>query len=340
MRVHEGPVARCEVLRANQTRRQLQDRVAEVVGGRRRPVPRGDPDVPRPVDLGRGAAHPHGPVVADRHGLVVTRRPAALGYRADPAAVGRAVAVVAPVAEHDVPVAEIQAGPLQDRRRGLSGRIHGLAQQCRAGVHVQSDQDVGRRASAEFVGDREDLPPGDVEHRGPGDADRRADVAAGQITGRNRCPDVAGPQDGTGIGGQGIHRVVLRRDIDATGGFEGLSVDLPVERGRGPCGGRRREGDARRVDPGSERVAVVDGPRCGGVDVWRGCARARSANGADDARRARGENEQADGRADREASAPQAMRRPRSPARPRMEPSWSVECPHRNRLGHGCRRAL
>ena len=67
------PGARREELRAGQARGQLQDRVAVVVGSRRRAVPGGDPDVARRVDLGRGAAHPDGPVVADRHRLVVAR---------------------------------------------------------------------------------------------------------------------------------------------------------------------------------------------------------------------------------------------------------------------------
>ena len=253
VRVHEGPVARGEVLRAGQARRQLQDRVAEVVGSRRRPVPRGDPDVAGSVNLGSGASHPHGPVVADRYRLVVTRRPAALGHRPDPAAVGRAVPVVAAVAEHHVSVAEVQAGALQNRRGRLTGGIHVLVQQGRARVHVQPDEHVGRRAPAQLVGDREDLAPGDVEHGRPGDADRRADVAARQIARGDRCPDVAGPQDGAGIGGQCIDRVVLGRDVHPPGGLERLPVDLPVEHRRGPRRGRRGEGDARRVDSGAER---------------------------------------------------------------------------------------
>ena len=152
---------------------------------------------------------------------------------------------------------------------GCPGGIHVLVHQRRAGVHVQPDQDVGRRAPAQLVGDREDLAAGDVEHRGPGDADRRADVAAGQVARRNRCPDVAGPQDGAGVGGQRVDGVVLGRHVDAPGRLERLAVDLPVEHRRGPRRGRRGEGDARGVDPGPERVAVVDGPRRGGIDVRR-----------------------------------------------------------------------
>ena len=116
------PGARREVLRAGQARRQLQDRVAVVVGGRRRAVPGGHPDVARRVDLGSGAAHPDRPVVADRHRLVVSRRPPALGHRDDPAAVGRAVPVVAAVAEDDVAVAQVQTGALQNVGLALSRR--------------------------------------------------------------------------------------------------------------------------------------------------------------------------------------------------------------------------
>ncbi len=273
MRVHEGPVARGEVLGASQGRGQLHDGVAEVVGRRRGPVPGGDPDVAGPVHLGCGATHPHRPVVPDRHRLVVARRPAALGHGADPAAVGGAVTVVAPVPEDHVAVAQVQAGPLQNGRGGLAGWVHGLVEQRRPGVHVEAHQHVRRRAPAQLVGHREDLAAGDVEHRGPGDADRRADVAARKVARGNRCPDVAGPQDRTGIGGQGVDGVVLGGDVDAPGGLEGLAVDLPVERARGPCRGRRGERHPRGVHARAERVAVIHGPRGGGIDMRRGAAR-------------------------------------------------------------------
>ncbi len=299
LRVHEGPVVWREVLRAGETRRQFQDRVAEVVGCRRRTVPRCGPDVAGPVDLGRGTSHPHRPVVADRHRLVVARRSATLRCRRDPAAVGRTVPVVAAVAENHVAIAQVQAGALQDRRGWLPGWIHGLVQHGRARVDVQSHEDVGRRAPAQLVGHGEDLAPGDVEYRRPGDADRRADVAARQVAGGDRRPDMAGPQDGAGVGGQGIHRVVLSRHVHPPGGLERLPVDLSVEHRRGPRRGGRGEGHARRVDSGPERAAVIDGPGRGGVDVRPG---SRGAGGASRARRAQGSGS-GDAREDQDESA-------------------------------------
>ena len=52
VRVHEGPVARCEVLGAGQTRRELEDRVAEVVGIEDDPFPVATQMLPAPSTSG------------------------------------------------------------------------------------------------------------------------------------------------------------------------------------------------------------------------------------------------------------------------------------------------
>ncbi len=94
------------------------------------PVAGGEPDIARGVHLRCRAAHPDRPVVADRHRLVIAGRPATLGHRDDPAAVGRAVAGVAAVAEDDVTVAQVEAGALQDVGRILAlARVDGLGHQ-------------------------------------------------------------------------------------------------------------------------------------------------------------------------------------------------------------------
>ena len=132
---------------------------------------------------------------------------------------------------------------------------------------LKPSKKVSGRAADQLVGHDEDLPPGGIDHRRAGDADRRADIPAGQVTRRHRGPDVGRPQHRPGVGRQRVDGVVLRRHEDAAGGLERLAVDLAVEGGRRPGRVRGIEGDTRGVRARAQGVAVVHGPRRGGVDV-------------------------------------------------------------------------
>ena len=216
-----------------------QDRVAEVVGSRRRPVPRGRPRCcppRRPRARRRPSTRPRRCRSAPPGSSPASRRPRAprRPSRCRSSSPRRCRRSRRPRCRCS------RFNPVRCRIAavGWPGRIDGLVEHRRARVHVQSHQDVGRRAPAQLVGDGEDLAAGDVDDRGAGDADRRADVAAGQVARGYRGPDVGGPQDGAGVGGQRVDRVVLRRHVDAPGGLERLAVDLAVEHRRRPGRGR------------------------------------------------------------------------------------------------------
>ena len=136
------PVGRREELRARQSGRELNDRVAAVVGGPRRAVARGGPDVGGSVDLGGSAAHPHSTLGTVGRRVEDATGATPFGHGDDVAVVRRAVALVAPEPEHDVAVAQVEAGALEDRRGQLTGRVDRLAQQHRAAVDVPPDNEV------------------------------------------------------------------------------------------------------------------------------------------------------------------------------------------------------
>ena len=301
-RVVGGPDGRCEQLLLGQLRRELNDRVAPIVGTRRRPVAGRHPDVARTVDLWRRTSHPDGPLGPVRHGprrVVVHDRATGLGHRDDPAVVRLAVPAVAPEPEHDVAVVEIQPGALQEigGRVPRARRVHRHRRQLQGtGVDVQPDQEMGRRArSDELVGHGEDLPSGGVDDRGAGDPDVRPMSPHGSSSRRHRRPDVRRPQHRPGVGGQCVDGVVLRRHEDAPGRLERFPVDLAVEHRRPPGGRGRREGDrptcrrrsragsrGRRSMTSSRRRGVRPFlPRCSPLPAWwrpqpRGRAAGRS----------------------------------------------------------------
>ena len=64
-------------------------------------------------------------------------------------------------------------------------------------------------------------------------------TASGSVDGLHRRRQVVGPQDRTGVGGQGVDGVVLGGGEDPPGRHEGLAVELTVEDRRCPgLGGR------------------------------------------------------------------------------------------------------
>ena len=177
------PRGRREVLQQGQRRRELEDRVAVVVGvGRRgdRAVAGADPDVSGGIDDRCRAAHPDGALAlaGRRVDVELGGGTAGLGHGDHPAVVGPTVAVVAAVAEDDSSAVERQARALQQRGGGGAGRVDVLGQLGLARRRVEPDQLVRRVPADDLVGDDEELRARRVDHRGAGDADAGGDVAA------------------------------------------------------------------------------------------------------------------------------------------------------------------
>jgi hypothetical protein len=80
-----------------------------------------------------------------------------------------------------------------------------------------------------FVGDREDLVPGDIDDRRAGDADGRRDVAARQRGRRHRRGDTPRPDDLAGRARELVDAVGLGRDEHVVADRQGRPVDLAVE---------------------------------------------------------------------------------------------------------------
>ncbi len=147
--VVRGPRARREELHQLQGRRQLQDRIAVVVGllvRVDRAVSGADPDVAMAVDDRRGAAHPDGSLALAGRGVdgEVLGRPARFRHRRHPALVARAVPVVTAEAEHDLAGVQRQPGALQQRRGIGACRVHVLGHLDPARGGGQADQPVRR----------------------------------------------------------------------------------------------------------------------------------------------------------------------------------------------------
>ncbi len=149
--VVRGPRARREELHQLQGRRQLQDRIAVVVGVLvrvDRSVPGADPDVAVAVDDRCRAAHPDGSLALPGRGVdgEVPRRPARFRNCRHPALVAGAVPVVTAEAEHDLAGVQGQPGALQQRRGIGPRRVHVLGHLDPARGSAEADQPV-RRAS-------------------------------------------------------------------------------------------------------------------------------------------------------------------------------------------------
>ena len=132
-----------------QGRRQLEDRIAVVVGVLvrvDRSVPGADPDVAVAVDDRCRAAHPDGSLALAGRGVdgEVPGRPARFRNRRHPALVAGAVPVVTAEAEHDLAVVQRQPGALQQRRGIGPRRVHVLGHLDPARGGGQADQPVRR----------------------------------------------------------------------------------------------------------------------------------------------------------------------------------------------------
>ena len=141
-------------------------------------------------------------------------------------------------------------------------RIDDLVQHHRTGVEVQPDQVVGVVARHLLGGHHKELRAGRIDDRSRGDADGRVDVSAqsghrGRI---ERCADMDRPQDGAGVGCQGVHRVVLGGFEYPSGVDQRLSIERPIQGRRGPRPSGRRERVPRHVDSIAGAVLVIGGP--------------------------------------------------------------------------------
>ena len=231
------PRGRREVLEQGERRRELEHRVAVVVGvGRRgdRAVAGADPDVAGGVDDRGRAAHPDGALAlaGRRVDVELGRGAAGLGHGDHPAVVRRAVAVVAAVAEDDPSAVERQARALQQRGGSRAGRVDVLGQLGLPGRRVEPDQLVRRAARGR-----------------PRRRRRRPPTRVSSITGVPVMPTVGemSPQGsepgGTGVprwvdhstapvvAGEGVDGVVLGGHEDAPVRDERLAVELAVEGG-------------------------------------------------------------------------------------------------------------
>ena len=232
-----------------------------------------DPDVAAGVHDRRRAAHPDGTLALAR----APSRPAKSA--AVPPVSGTETTQpwyveqspkLPPYPKTTRPASSVEAGALQQGRRGRPRRVHVLGQlhlarwRCRArpargpGPPLTSSSATTNTSDACCVDDRSAR-----------DADGRRDVAARQRSRGNRSPEVRGPRHRAGRGRERVDGVVLGRDEDAPAGDERLAVELAVERRRGP----RRRGELDRGDASrhaiARRVAVVDGPRRGAVERCR-----------------------------------------------------------------------
>ena len=166
-----------------------------------------------------------------------------------PAVIGAAVAVVTAVGDDHAAAVERERRALQERRVIGARRVHRdreTGDRSAAG-EVQREQLVVDRAAVEHVRDGVDATRRGIDRRGAGDADRRGDVAAGQIAGRHRRPQRALPQHGAGRGVQGIDAVVLGGDVDDGAGDQRLGIHGAVDLRRPPRRGGSQGGAAVRV---------------------------------------------------------------------------------------------
>ena len=197
----------------------------------------------------------------------VGRRSAPAFWHPDhPTPVGGAVSVVATEPEDDAPRVQVQARSAAARRRDRPRGIHILVQLGGARGCAQSDQHMRRPAVDQLVGHHEELTPGRIDDRGPGDPDGGLDVPAGKDgggTGVARWVDQTTPAGRPRTARRPCHarwrRTPGRQRPGARrrAGRRGPATSRPVA--RWPPGRRWRH-------PGARRIMVVDGPgrRVGG----------------------------------------------------------------------------
>ena len=242
--VVRGPVAGREVLQQPHGRRQLEHRVAVVVGVRGRvdrAVADADPDVAAAVHDRRRAAHPDRALRLVGRGVdrEDPRPPAGLRGRRSPG----------PGSWRSRRSSRPCRTP-PGRRRG-SGRCAAAAPRYRRrpGPRPGSSRSCrwrwpGRPACA----------PG--SRCTSSSATTKISPRAGSMTGvpvmptvgvmspqgsdagGHRAAEMGRPDHRAGGGRQRVHRVVLRGHVDAPGEDQGLAVELAVEGGRGPRPGR------------------------------------------------------------------------------------------------------
>ena len=140
-----GPDRRCEVLLERQRRRELEHRVAVVVGladEYTEPLPASTQMLPLASTTGAAPPIQMAPWLspAAESTVKTSRRAAGLGHRDHPAAVGGAVAVVAAHAEDHAAGVERQPGALQQRGGVDAGRVDVLGELHLAGGGVETDQ--------------------------------------------------------------------------------------------------------------------------------------------------------------------------------------------------------
>jgi hypothetical protein len=269
------PRGRSEELFELQCRRELEDRVAVVIGevGRsHRAVAGADPDVAAGIDGGCSPAHPDGSLLLVGTGVdgEIQRCATGLPHRHHPSPVRTTIPVVAPEPEHHLARVERQTGALQQRRRICARWVDVAGHLYLAGRGVETDEHVGRRPVDQFVSHREDLCPCRVDDRCAGDPHRGLDVSTRKRIGGYRPGHVGRPHDGPGGRGQGVHGVVLGGHVDPACRHQGLPVKLPVEGGRGPGRGRGVHRRDRRGDTVSRRVLVIHRPGARPIRCCRG----------------------------------------------------------------------
>ncbi len=295
------PGGRAEVLEQRQRGRELEHRVAVVVGvaGRvARAVADRHPQVAVPVHDRGGASHPDRPLALAGRRVHLEGREgtAALGCGHQPPVVVRAVPRVAAVADDHPSGVQRQGHPLQLGLGIGTGGIDPLVRQDGSGRHVEPEEIMPHGRSHQLVGHHEHLVARRVDHRCRGDPHRGGDVPAGQVAGRDRRRHRGRPQDRPVRGRQGHDGVAFGGHQDPAAQDQRFAEQLSAQLGRDPCPmGRRRRTCLRSRRPShlgcrgrraSCRRSAPAGPGAG----WRGRRGVRATVGrapctADPARR-------------------------------------------------------